>query len=57
MFQPIFNTFTMPAGHTGKKIAMKSKELPNEIIKPPTTANNILSPKLKWHNLKIRVEF
>ena len=29
----------------------------NEKIRPPTTSNNIRSPKLKWHNSRIRVEF
>ena len=29
----------------------------NDKIKAPTTANKSLSPKLKWLNSKIRVEF
>ena len=29
----------------------------NEKIRPPTTSNNSLSPKLKWHNSKTRIEF
>lgn len=34
------------------------KRLSQEKIKPPTTLNNSLAPKLKWmHNLKTAVEF
>ena len=57
IFQPIFDSFVIPAGHTETIIAWKSKGLSNEMIKPPTTANYNLSPKLNWHNSKIREEF
>ena len=46
----------MPAGHTETIIAWKSKWLSNEIIKTLITANDSLSPKLKWHNSRIRAE-
>ena len=51
MFQSIFNTFTMPGGISETIVARKTTELPNEKIKPPTTANN------KSRILKIRIEF
>ena len=47
----------MPTGITETIIAWQSKGLSNEKIKPPTTLNNSLSPKLKGYNSKIRIEF
>ena len=41
-----FDSFSMPASHT-ETTAWKSKELSNEITKPPTTVNYSLSRKLK----------
>ena len=38
-------------------LTWQSKGLSNETIRPPTTSNNSLSPKLKLGNSKIRVEF
>ena len=46
----------MLSGLTKTHTASKSNGLPKEKTKPPTTSNNILFPKLKWHNSKIRVE-
>ena len=57
IFQSIFNTFKMPAGVIEPVIASLSKRLSNEKTKPSTTANKSLSPKLKWHISKTRVEF
>lgn len=57
LFQPIFKTFRVTAGITEKIIAWESKWFTNEKVKPPTTANISLSPKLKWHKLKIIVEY
>ena len=54
-FQPILNTFTIPDGLRETVVAWQSKGFSNETIRPPTTSNNSLSPKLKWHNSKIRV--
>ena len=47
----------MPTGLTEKIGAWQSKGLSNEKVMPPTTSNNSLSPKRKWNNSKIRVEF
>ena len=48
----------MPAGTTDTIMESESKEMSNEKTKPPITANNSFSPKLKWmHNLEIKVEF
>ena len=41
-----------------QNLAWKSVGLPKESIKPPTTSDNSLAPKLTFiHNLKIAVEF
>ena len=53
IFQPISKTFTMPAGVTETII----KWLSTEKVKISATVNNSFSPKQKWHNSKIRVEF
>ena len=50
LFQRILNTFTMSFGLTETIVVWESKGLSNEKIKPPTTANNNLSPKMKWYN-------
>ena len=47
----------MPAGVTETVVAWGSKGLLNEKINPRITTNDNISPKLKWHNSKIRVEF
>ena len=39
IFQPILNTFTMPAGLTDTIIGWKSQGLSNEKIKSPITAS------------------
>ena len=54
IFQPIFDSFAMPAGHTETIITWKSKRLWNDVIKLLTTANYRLSQKLKCHNSKMR---
>ena len=36
---------------------MAIQRVVDEKIRPPTTSDNSLSPKLKWHNSRIRVEF
>ena len=56
--QPIYNTFTTPAGLKDTIVEWKSKGLSNEKIKTPITANNSFSPKLVWtNNWKARVRF
>ena len=58
IFQLIFKILTMLAGLIDTTVEWKSKGLLNEKIRPPTTENNSLSPKLRWmNNSKIRVEF
>ena len=58
MFQPILNTFTIPAALTDTIVEWESKELSKKKIKSPTTANHSLSPKFIWINSsKIRVGF
>ena len=47
----------MPVGLKETILTWQSKGLSNETIRPPTTSNNSLSPKLKLGNSKIRVEF
>ena len=56
IFQPILDTFTL-VGLTGTILALAMQRLLNEKIKPPTTLNKSLSPKLKQHNSKMRLEF
>ena len=38
-------------------LSWQSKGLSSESIKPPTTSNNNLNPKLSYHDTKIRVQF
>ena len=57
-FQLISNTFTKRTGDTETIISYKFKRLSDEIIKPPATSGNGLTPKLKWsQNSKIVKEF
>ena len=45
-----------PAGLTEIVVSWQSRGLSNEKIRPPTTSNNSLSPKLKQHNSRKGVE-
>ena len=38
-------------------LSWKSKGISNESIKPPTTSNYNLNPKLSYYGTKIRVQF
>ena len=38
-------------------LSWQSKEMSNESIKPPTTSNNSLNPRLSYYGSKIRVQF
>ena len=38
----------MPAGIPDTVVELVPKGLPNEKNKPPTTANNSISPELRW---------
>ena len=50
------NFLTFQPGPTETMVAWQSKGLSNE-NRPLNTAKYNLSPKLKWHNSKTRVEF
>ena len=38
-------------------LSWQSKGIPNESIKPPTTSNNSLNPRLSYNDTKIKVQF
>ena len=38
-------------------LSWESKGISNESIKPPTTSDNSLNPKLSYYGTKIRVQF
>ena len=38
-------------------LSWQSKGISNESIKPPTTSNNSLNPRLSYYGSKIRVQF
>ena len=38
-------------------LSWRSKEISNESIKPPTTSNNSLNPRLSYDDTKIKVQF
>ena len=44
-------------GVTDYVLSWKSKGLSNESIKPPTTSNNSLNPRLSYNDTKINVQF
>ena len=56
ILQPVLGTLAVPVGLTKTVVAWQCKRLSNE-KNYPVTANHSLSPKLKWHNSKMRVEF
>ena len=56
MFEPIFETFPRTSRTTEAILAWQSRGVLNEKIRSPTAANYYLSPKMKWHNSKLRVE-
>ena len=45
------------AGVTDYVLSWHSKGLSNESIKPPTTSNNSLNPRLSYYGTKVRVQF
>ena len=58
MFQTLIKYFEVPKTINPVVISCKSIGLSNEFIKPPTTKNNSLNPKLDYfNNPKFRVEF
>ena len=44
-------------GVIDRVLSWQSKEMSNESIKPPTTSNNSLNPRLSYYGSKIRVQF
>ena len=56
VFQPIHRHFTLIT-NTNHISSWKSKGLSNESIKPPTTSDNSLNPRLSYYGTKIRVQF
>ena len=56
VFQPIIRYFKVIT-NTDYISSWKSKGLSTESIKPPTTSNNSISPKLNYYGNKVRVKF
>ena len=56
VFQPIRRYFTLIT-NTNHISSWKSKGLPDESIKPPTTSDNSLAPAINNYGNKIRVKF
>ena len=56
VFEPMYRYFKMIT-NTDYISSWKSKGLSTESIKPPTTSNNSLSPKLNYYGNKVRVKF
>ena len=44
-------------GVIDRVLSWQSKGLSNESIKPPTTSNNSLNPRLSYNDTKIKVQF
>ena len=44
-------------GVIDRVLSWQSKGLPNESIKPPTTPNNSLNPRLSYNDTKIKLQF
>ena len=57
VFLPIrkYSKFNSIVGVTDYVISWQSKGLSNESIKPPTTSNNSLNPRLRYYGAKVRV--
>ena len=59
VFLPIGKYFKLSSvvGVIGSVLSWQSKGLSNESIKPPTTSNNSLNPRLSYNDTKIKVQF
>ena len=59
VFLPMRKCFKLISvvGVTDYFLSFHSKGLSNESIKPPTTSNNSLNPRLSYYGTKIRVQF
>ena len=51
------NILNSVVGVTDRVLSWQSKGLSNESIKPPTTSNNSLDPRLSYNDTKIKVQF
>ena len=56
LFQPMYRYFKR-IGSTDHILEWKSKGLSEEVIKPPTTSNNRLVPKLSYFGSKAKAKF
>ena len=45
------------AGVIDRVLSWRSKEISNESIKPPTTSDSSINPKLSYYGNKTRVQF
>ena len=57
VFQPIQRYFKTASSNDSNILSWKSKALPKESIKPPTTPTKVLNPSLDVVDTKIRVKF
>ena len=59
VFLPMGKYFKLNSvvGVIDRVISWKSKRISNESIKPPTTSNNSLNPRLNYNDTKIKVQF
>ena len=59
IFQPIYRYFKLNSvvNVIDRVLSWQSKGLSNESIKPPTTSDNSLNPRLSYYGTKIRVQF
>ena len=59
VFLPMEKYFKLNSvvGVIDRMLSWQSKELSNESIKPPTTSNNSLNPRLSYNGTKMKVQF
>ena len=58
IFLPMGKYFKLnPVGVIDRVLSWQSKGISNESIKPPTTSNNSLKPRLSYNDTKIKVQF
>ena len=59
VFLPMEKYFKLNSvvGIIDRVLSWQSKELSNASIKPPTTSNNSLNPRLSYNDTKIKVQF
>ena len=57
VFQTVSRYFQTVSANYSNILSWKSKGLPDESIKPPTTNNKMLNPSLDFVNTKARVKF